>query len=40
MSRIAITGAAGFIGFHLVNKLIGEGHDVHCSVGLKRQNQK
>ena len=28
MSRILITGTAGFIGFHLVNKLISEGHKV------------
>ncbi|MBS0011688.1 MAG: NAD-dependent epimerase/dehydratase family protein, partial [Bacteroidales bacterium] len=26
MSRILITGTAGFIGFHLVNKLIAEGY--------------
>ncbi|MBN1388661.1 MAG: NAD-dependent epimerase [Bacteroidales bacterium] len=28
MSKILITGTAGFIGFHLVNKLISEGHKV------------
>ncbi|MDT8400332.1 MAG: NAD-dependent epimerase [Bacteroidales bacterium] len=28
MSKILITGAAGFIGFHLVNKLVAEGHTV------------
>jgi UDP-glucuronate 4-epimerase len=28
MSRILITGTAGFIGFHLVKKLISEGHKV------------
>lgn len=28
MSKILITGTAGFIGFHLVNKLLAEGHSV------------
>jgi len=28
MSRILITGTAGFIGYHLVNRLIAEGHQV------------
>lgn len=28
MSKILITGTAGFIGFHLVNKLLAEGHTV------------
>ncbi|MEE4215726.1 MAG: NAD-dependent epimerase [Bacteroidales bacterium] len=28
MSKILITGTAGFIGFHLVNKLVAEGHTV------------
>jgi len=28
--RIVCTGAGGFIGSHLVEKLIGEGHEVHC----------
>jgi UDP-glucuronate 4-epimerase len=28
MSRILVTGAAGFIGFHLCDRLIGLGHDV------------
>ena len=30
--RIAITGATGFIGGHLTNRLTGEGHEVVCSV--------
>jgi UDP-glucuronate 4-epimerase len=29
MSRILVTGAAGFIGFHLCDRLLGLGHDVH-----------
>ncbi|MFO7853205.1 MAG: NAD-dependent epimerase [Bacteroidota bacterium] len=28
MSRILITGTAGFIGFHLANKILSEGHQV------------
>lgn len=28
MSRILVTGSAGFIGYHLVNRLIREGHSV------------
>jgi len=28
MSRIGVTGAAGFIGSHLVERLIAEGHDI------------
>ncbi|MBF0449722.1 MAG: SDR family oxidoreductase [Candidatus Magnetomorum sp.] len=30
MKRILVTGGAGFIGSHLCEKLIGEGHDVIC----------
>src|SRR5690606_30019986 len=26
--KILVTGSAGFIGFHLVNKLLGLGHDI------------
>ncbi|MFP4487955.1 MAG: NAD-dependent epimerase [Bacteroidales bacterium] len=35
MSRILVTGTAGFIGFHLAEKLAGEGHEV---VGLDNVN--
>ena len=28
--RILCTGSGGFIGSHLVEKLIAEGHEVHC----------
>ena len=44
MSQILVTGAAGFIGFHVTSKLLSEGHQVtgvdnlncHYDVGLKR----
>ena len=35
MARILITGTAGFIGFHLANRLIQEGHEI---VGLDNLN--
>jgi UDP-glucuronate 4-epimerase len=28
MSKILVTGSAGFIGYHLVNRLLADGHDV------------
>ena len=29
MKKILITGAAGFIGFHLSQKLLKEGHEIY-----------
>ena len=29
--RVAITGATGFVGGHLTNRLTGEGHEVVCT---------
>src|ERR1051326_7715570 len=31
--RIAITGATGFVGGHLTNRLTGEGHEGVCTAG-------
>ncbi|MDA0284968.1 MAG: NAD-dependent epimerase/dehydratase family protein, partial [Planctomycetota bacterium] len=28
MTRYLVTGGAGFIGSHIVTRLVGEGHDV------------
>ena len=46
--KFVITGAAGFIGFHLVKKLLDTGHDVigidnlndYYDVKLKRKSSK
>lgn len=32
MSKVLVTGADGFIGSHLVEKLIEDGHDVRAMV--------
>jgi len=34
MKRILVTGTAGFIGFHLAELLLGEGHQVHGYDGM------
>ena len=34
MKKILITGAVGFIGFHLSNLLLKEGHNVHGYDGI------
>ncbi|HTX50182.1 MAG TPA: NAD-dependent epimerase/dehydratase family protein, partial [Caulobacteraceae bacterium] len=34
--RILVTGAAGFIGFHLARRLIADGHEVTGLDGMTR----
>ncbi|MFH1721133.1 MAG: UDP-glucuronic acid decarboxylase family protein [Candidatus Altiarchaeota archaeon] len=40
MTRTLVTGGAGFLGSHLCEKLIGEGHEVVCIDNLITGNQK
>ncbi len=35
MAKILVTGASGFIGFHLIRALVAQGHDVTCLVRKK-----
>ncbi|MEF9842092.1 MAG: GDP-mannose 4,6-dehydratase, partial [Raoultibacter sp.] len=38
MEKLLVTGAAGFIGSHLTEELIKEGHDVKAFVHYNSQN--
>ena len=36
MAKILVTGASGFIGFHLIRALLEQGHELSCLVPSRR----